>query len=192
MVWSHVRYSTTSLKYLTASGKCVPDAASSLKYQPIFLPQTPSSNLSTLPFTHDHIHSLLLLDYSNTLTAFNFVQYYLPLHSYLSLLISRYNVYQECFMCPQTIILFFPQICWSSSLPHLTYWHQQLVFSSQKPKGNHKLPSLLHVIYAYVTQWPSHLCSAFEWTLGSGNTTCLPISNSSFLGIRETTFPSQF
>ena len=69
MVWSHVRYSTTSLKCFTASGKCVPNAASSLEYQPIFLPQTPSSNLSTLPFTHDHIHSLLLLDYQNTLNC---------------------------------------------------------------------------------------------------------------------------
>ena len=90
-------------------------------------------------------------------------------------------------MCPQTIILFFPQICWSSSLPHLTYWHHQLVFSSQKPETNHKLPSLLHLTCAYVTQWPSHLCFAFEWTLGSGDTTCLPISNYSFLGIGETT-----
>lgn len=90
-------------------------------------------------------------------------------------------------MCPQTIILFFPQICWSSSLPHLTYWHHQLVFSSQKPERNHKLPSLLHLSCAHVTQWPFHLCSAFVWTLGSGDTTCLPISNSSFLGIGETT-----
>lgn len=121
MVWSHVRYSTTSLKYLTASGKCVPDAASSLKYQPIFLPQTPSSNLSTLPFTHDHIHSLLLLDYSNTLTAFNFVQYYLPLHSYLSLLISRYNVYPGMFYVSPNYYIVFPSnmLIFQSSPSHI-------------------------------------------------------------------------